>query len=262
MTDLLERTDIEGRAEGAPELRLLGGFDLRRGGDTVELPLNAQRLLAFVALHERPVLRVHVAASLWMDTTDDKAGANLRSTMWRIRRTGHALLASSGRYLRVDEHVRIDVRDLLHMERHRLAERVPEAGIDDRWLSFGGDLLPDWYDDWVVVERERLRQLRLHALERWCERLSASGRHGDAIDLGLAAVALEPLRESSHRAVIRAHLAEGNVDQALRQYDTFAAMLRLELDLAPSPLMHALVAPLTRRVAPPDSHGGDIERAY
>ena len=64
-------------------------------------------------------------------------------------------------------------------------------------------MLPACYDDWVLVQRDRFRQLRLHALEALCERLTASGRYGEAIDAGLAAVCAEPLRESSHRVLIR-----------------------------------------------------------
>ena len=43
-----------------------------------------------------------------------------------------------------------------------------------------GELLPDWYDDWVLLERERFRQLRLHALDALCDDLTRAGRHWDA----------------------------------------------------------------------------------
>ena len=84
--------------------------------------------------------------------------------------------------------------------------------------SFAADLLPSWYDDWVIVERERLRQIRVHALEELSRRLAAGHRYGDAIDAALAAIAADPLRESAHRRLIEAHLAEGNVSEAIRQY--------------------------------------------
>ena len=97
-----------------------------------------------------------------------------------------------------------------------------------------GDLLPDWDDEWVLLERERFRQIRLHALERSCELLMASGRLTEAIDAGLAALAAEPLRESAHRVLIRAHLAEGNRFEALRQFERYRDLMRSELGLAPS----------------------------
>jgi len=106
------------------------------------------------------------------------------------------------------------------------------------------DVLPDWYDDWALVERERFRQIRLHALERLCQRLASEGVHGEAIAAGLHAVQAEPLRESAHRALIQAHLAEGNLVEALRQYSRCHRMLGEELGVEPSPSLQALVAGL------------------
>ena len=84
----------------------------------------------------------------------------------------------------------------------------PPLGLD--LLCRAGELLPHWYDDWVVIERERFRQLRLHALDALCESLAAAGRYAAAVEAGRASVAAEPLRESAHRLLIQAHLAEGN----------------------------------------------------
>ncbi len=106
------------------------------------------------------------------------------------------------------------------------------------------ELLPEWYDDWVLLERERLRQIRLHSLEALCTRLSTLGRHGLAIEAGLAAVRAEPLRESAHRVVIRAHLAEGNASEALRQFAELVNVLSENLGIAPSAATADLVAAL------------------
>ena len=103
-----------------------------------------------------------------------------------------------------------------------------------------GDLLPDWYDEWLVFERERVRLLRLLALEALCDRFSRAGWHAEATQAGLAAVAAEPLRESAHRALMRAHLADGNPGEAIRQYRILATLLHRELGLHPSPEMRAL----------------------
>ena len=80
----------------------------------------------------------------------------------------------------------------------------------DESRQLEGDLLPDWYDDWLEIERERLRQLRVHALEHLGEHALRRGRFGAAIDRALAAIAADPLRESAHRLLIRAYIAEGN----------------------------------------------------
>jgi DNA-binding SARP family transcriptional activator len=109
---------------------------------------------------------------------------------------------------------------------------------------FGGDLLPDWYDDWVLIERERFRQLRLHALEALCEALGGAGAYGMAIEAGLACVAAEPLRESAHRALMKVHLAEGNPAEAVRQYRLYRKLAAEELGLAPSGQMQHIVQAL------------------
>jgi DNA-binding SARP family transcriptional activator len=86
----------------------------------------------------------------------------------------------------------------------------------------------------VLLERERLHQRLLHGTEALVAQLSALGRHADAVEVALSAVAADPLRESAHRAVMAAYVAEGNTVEALRQYQRFAVLLRVELDLAPT----------------------------
>ena len=107
-----------------------------------------------------------------------------------------------------------------------------------------GELLPEWFDDWIVVERERLRQVRLHGLEALCDRLSAAGHHSQAVQVGIAAVADEPLRESAQRTLIQAHLAEGNVSEAVRQFQVYRRLLREELGVGPSAALEGLVPPV------------------
>ena len=64
-------------------LALLNGFELTNRGLHVDIPLSAQRLLAFLAFQERPLLRLHVAGNLWPDSPEARATANLRSSLWR-----------------------------------------------------------------------------------------------------------------------------------------------------------------------------------
>ena len=98
----------------------------------------------------------------------------------------------------------------------------------------------------MLIERERFRQLRLHALEALCERRMAAGRVRHALEAALAAVAAEPLRESAQRTLVRLHLAEGNHAEALRQYHIYRELLNDQLGLEPSTQMQALVHGLLR----------------
>ena len=213
-------------------LFLLDGFELRRTEVPVPpVPLAVQRLVAFLALHERPLHRLHVAASLWPDTTEEKARASLRSTVWRLRLIGDDVLSVTATHMRLAGHVWVDVREAVAAAR-RLVDGSGQA-VDSNRLALSGDLLADWYDDWVLIERERVRQLRLHALEALCGRLTATGRFAEAIDAGLLAVASEPLRESAQVALIRAHLEEGNRIEAVRQYERYRRLLEEELGVEP-----------------------------
>jgi DNA-binding SARP family transcriptional activator len=230
-------------------LRLLGGFGLTCDGEPLALPLGAQRLIAFLALRDRSVQRVYVAGTLWLDTTEARSCANLRSALWRVRQYGCDVVRATGLDLRLDPVVRVDVAEAVGGA-HRLLARAPAPGDLELAPVFMGDLLPDWYDDWVQSERERFRQLRLHALEALAERLIDAGRFGEAADACLAAVGADPLRESAYRVLIRLHLAEGNWSEAIRQYNLFTRLLRKELGLRPSPHMKELLLALPRAARP------------
>jgi len=226
-------------------LRLLNVFALECDGVRLQLPTSAQRVIAFVALHNRPLRRPYVAGSLWLESPEDRAYANLRSALWRLRRCGHHLVEAEGSELSLGRDVDVDLRELERLARSAVAGTASDLLAVDASL-LGSDLLPGWYDDWVLIEREHYRQMRLHALDALCERLSAGGRLQEALEAGFAAVAGEPLRESAQRALIRVHLAEGNVGEAVRQYRLYRRLLHEQLGIEPSRLMEELVSGLDR----------------
>jgi DNA-binding SARP family transcriptional activator len=221
---------------------LLDGFELGIGGTAIEVALSAQRLLAFLAVQERPVLRAYVAGCLWVDKSDDDAKANLRAALSGLRQPGIALVESSANHLRLNPAVSVDLREAIDGARKLLDPHGEVVDGDAEEFLLSGDILPEWDEDWVSIERERLRQLRLHALDTLCGRLTAKGRLAEAIDVGLAAVAAEPLRESAHRVLIRAHLSEGNRAEAVRQYEAYRDLLWSGLGVSPSPQLRALMA--------------------
>jgi DNA-binding SARP family transcriptional activator len=227
---------------------LSGAFELSCNGETIDLATPAQRVLAFLALHEQPVRRNHVAGVLWLDSNEERAAGSLRSALWRIRQCGESIVEITHRGLRLSPAVCVDVREAILWAR-RVGDATHEIDTDDVRQAFaGGELLADWYDDWVLLERERLRQLRLHAAEVLTQRLVMVGRYAEAMEVALAALRSEPLRESAHRAVISVHLAEGNRSEALRQFRQYRDLLRAQLGLEPSELMNGLVNALDVRV--------------
>lgn len=229
----------------AARISLLGGFGLHLHGERVELPHTAERLISFLALHPRALMRVFVAGSLWMNASESQACSSLRSLLWHVRARTPVIDATST-HLSLAPGVEVDVAECAAVVRRLHDSDEPPSRADVHALCEAGELLPDWYDDWVLIERERHRQLRLHAIEQLCVCLSAEGRHAAATEAGLVAVASEPLRESAHRVLIAAHLAEGNASEALRQYGVCCRLLRRDLELGPSPALERLIAPVRR----------------
>ena len=116
------------------------------------------------------------------------------------------------------------------------------------WLA--AELLPGWYEDWVLLEAENWRQLRLHALEAAAGVLAGAARFGEAVAAAQAAVEADPLRESSHAALIAVHLSEGNQSEAVREFEHYRQQLKTALGLEPSERLRALVAGLSRPSRP------------
>lgn len=217
----------------AARISLLGGFGLHLHGERVELPHTAERLISFLALHPRALMRVFVAGSLWMNASESQACSSLRSLLWHVRARTPVIDATST-HLSLAPEVEVDVAECAGVVRRLHDSDEPPSRADVHALCEAGELLPDWYDDWLTVERERLRQRRLHSLETACRRLTAAGRYAEAVEAGLSAVAVEPLRETGHAAVIGAHLAEGNLIEASRQYEQLRDLLRENLGTVPS----------------------------
>jgi DNA-binding SARP family transcriptional activator len=224
----------------------MGGFALRLRGVQLEVPLAAQRVIAFLALQGRPVHRLVISGTLWIDSSEEHAGASLRTALWRLGQIAAGAVCSRGQTLALSETVATDIAHASSRASLLLERPEEHCERDLELLGISGDLLPDWYDDWVLIERERFRQLRLHALESLCRALSAAGAHAQAVHAGLMAVAVEPLRESSHRALMSAYLAEGNPSEALRHGGLYKHQLAEALGIDPSPRMEMLIARIGR----------------
>ena len=239
-------------------LRLLDGFSLQHDDGYIDLPYGTQRLLALLALRgicQRSV----VAGTLWPDVPESQALASLRTGVWRMNQIIPDLLLCDGSSLRMSGATSVDVREQEAFTTRLLRAHPnhPEHPDDLDWLDAGiatlwaGELLPGWYDDWVIFERERLTQLRLHALEATAGLLTHQHRLDTALQLALEAVRTEPLRETATHRLICVYLAEGNVSDAVHQYDLFRELLVRELGVEPSleltELIPAGTAALTRR---------------
>lgn len=226
-------------------LSLLGGFRLDCGPGDQVLPATSERVLAYLALHDpRGPNRALVAGSLWPDTSDAQAAANLRSALWRLRRVDERLVTTHGQHLHLGPEVAVDVRALEALAARLLHQPASEPAPEVDATGLARELLPGYWDSWLVFERERLRQLALSALDRLVDLQIDHGRPTDAVLTGLAAVEADPLRESAALALIRAHLACGNHSEAIRHAERYRALLQRELGIEPSPRLQAHLVPL------------------
>ncbi|OEJ56610.1 hypothetical protein BGM19_38920 [Streptomyces agglomeratus] len=233
-------------SESRVRLQLLRAFELSDDGSHLILPLASKRLIAFLALRKDAAERSWAAERLWPDCTPCRATANLRSALFHVRRAGSPhLIDCVGHTLRLSPAAGTDL-DLVS----KAASEVT-AGLDlPPELRTGliealrRELLPDWSEDWLVLERERWDQLRLHALETLARQLRAEQRYVPALQTALSAVAIDPVRETAHRIVMEVHIAEGNTAIALKRYQAYKAFLERELNITPSQQMAQLVKDL------------------
>ena len=228
------------------EISVLGTFAVRVGGSELTgLSVGSQRLLVFLALHDRAVGRMAMAGTIWPEAGDIKAGISLRSALSRLDAPTREAIVGASAGLRLAETVVVDLRvaqalaqRLLHHDVAPLPDDLDARAV----ASLSLELLPDWYDDWVLAEAEDWRQLRMNALEALAQLLIDAGRLGEAAGAARAAMRVEPLRESSHATLIKVHVAEGNQSEALRAYDRYRELLSGELGLEPTALLSDLIA--------------------
>ena len=224
---------------GFLEVGLLGGFSLGLG---VALPKPVQRLLAFLALHPKPVAREFLAFSLWPNVADRKASASLRTAMWSASRLAPNVVITEQGTAQLAPKVSVD------FDRCRCIAYGPslaDVGETGRSLieAFGSDLLPGWYDEWVLRHRDSWSELRVRALESLGRAYLRRSDFLMASHAAVAAIAVDATRESARRLLIESYLAEGNWAQARAAYDRFAVELGRELGIAPSERLRELVEP-------------------
>lgn len=224
------------------ELCLFGGPYVVRAGRHLAVPEGSKRLLVFVALHEGRRDRRHVAGTLWPSGGDERAAGNLRSALWRLKKASIDTVEADKFAIWLRPGTTTDIGMLNEWATRMIRGRATPRDLRiPHWDACATDLLPGWYDEWVIFERERLRQRVLHALEQLGRELIGQGRCAEAVDVATEAVGAEPLRESAQRVLIEAHMAEGNVVEARRLYSTYRQLLRRELSIEPSVHLTQLV---------------------
>jgi DNA-binding SARP family transcriptional activator len=235
-----------------PVLHLFGGPFVTYEGRRLEIPEGSKRLIVFVALHRGRVERRYAAGALWPVGNDVRAAGNLRSALWRLNRAGIRLLSADKHSLAMRDDVLVDLHLVSSWAGRLIADTASDddLGVMPRGLD-ALDLLPGWYDDWALLERERVRQRLLHGLEALSRQLARVGRCAEAVEAAMMAVSAEPLRESAQRSLIQAHLTEGNWVEGRRTFEAYRQLLRRELGTQPDSELAAMVRRPAERPRPP-----------
>lgn len=219
--------------EPTRRLEVLGGLGL---SPPDRLSGIGRRVVAHLAVRGPRELRGLVCAELWPDVPDERARANLRRALWQLP---VGWVVANGPDLILDANVDIaKAREVANR-----AIRTGELSWDEVEL-LSRDLLPGWYEEWVLIEQESFHLLRVQALEKGCRTATIAGDYVLSTRAGFVAVQSEPLRESAVFALVEAHLGEGNRSLAIRRYRTYAKLLSDELRTLPGDALEQLVRPL------------------
>ena len=171
----MERTPVR--------IQVLGGFALAMQGQAVQLPVQAQRLVVLLAVRDRTP-RAVAAGLLWGDVLQTRALSNLRNAIWRLNAASAEILEGGRDVVALRPGVSTDLDDARRLGRD-VAAGVSPAGMPAALDLLEHDLMPSWDEDWLLMERERQRQVRLHAAEALSRALRAQGRHAEAVQAAL-----------------------------------------------------------------------------
>jgi predicted ATPase/DNA-binding SARP family transcriptional activator len=225
------------------EVRLLGAFEISHGGKTIAITSRpAQSLFAYLilnagALHRREKL----AGLLWPDSLEETARENLRHALWRMRKAFPTTVAAE--YVRSDDlSIGFNASALYWLDAAEV-EKLNETTSADSLIAtlsvYRGELLPGFYDEWVVLEREHISSLFEHHMARLMSMLQEQKRWLDLLDWGERWIRLGQKPEPAYRALMVAHAAHGDLSKVAVTYERCVKSLR-ELGIQPSEQTRAL----------------------
>lgn len=221
----------------------------------MHIAARQQRLITALAIHG-PRPRSYLVGLLWPESHESRAMESLRVSMHLVSRQVPGLLVKGGADLSLSDLVDVD----LHRVRACVRELI-QTGLNGNaaWsldLLRDAELLPGWYDDWVLFEQGRLRQDRLRAFHIIARESLARCDFEVALEAAEAALELEPLYESAVGLLIQAQRQQGNNAAALRAFEKYRAKLQEDMGLAPSEAIRGLVSQISWQ--PGRTQTGDI----
>ncbi len=245
-------------------IRLLGDFSLIYA-DRQVTNLNAMRLqslLAYLVLHrDIPQHRQHLAFLFWPDTTEAQARNNLRQLLHQLRQA----LPAVEQFLSADTQMvywhpvtpfHLDVAEFEQTLTEAAAatrrndQHALQAALEQADSLYRGELLPGCYDEWILPERERLRQRHLQALEHLLRLFEGQGDTITAIRYAQRLIGLDPLSEDLYRRLMRLFALNNDRASALHVYHTCVTTLQREMGVDPDPATREAYERLMQQEAP------------
>jgi WD40 repeat protein/class 3 adenylate cyclase len=226
------------------QIRLLGQFDIRIDGKRVAISSRVgQSLFAYLALTAGiPHRREKLAGMFWPDTSDENSRKNLRNELWRIRKAISAQQSTESEYLLADEftltfnHDAEYWLDVSQMERSDLDLQSLTSNLS----LYQGELLPGFYDDWIVLERERIQAIFESRMEQLIEQLVVAERWIAIQEWGERWLAFGKAPESAYRALMLASGVHGDMAKVASLYQRCTDDLQEHLGVKPSAETRAL----------------------
>ena len=247
---------------------MFGKFCVHHDGEPLAnaIPAKAQELFAYLLLHRRAHPREKLATLLWPHGTTQRAKAYLRKALWQLRQSiepddtdDAPTLQADGDWVQIHpeadtcldvavfENAFEEVRDCAMSE----MTAAQEEALEEAASLYTGDLLENWYQDWCLQERERLKDMLLRILDRLTRCFEQRGAYDSGIQYGLQALRIDPARERIHRHLMRLRARAGDRCGALRQYERCAEVLDQELGVRPTTATRRLHEQIQEDAFPP-----------
>ncbi|HVN56314.1 MAG TPA: tetratricopeptide repeat protein [Anaerolineaceae bacterium] len=220
------------------EIRLLGQFEIVQDGKRVNIPTrNAQTLFAYLVLNAgRAYRRERLAGLLWPDSSEENARSNLRHELWRLRK---AIGAGNGSYFLIDDlTIAFNPQSNFSLDVHKLENISIESNRSNDLIealsNYGGDLLPGFYEEWVLIERDRFYTLFEARIARLLQILESERRWMQILDWGMRWIALGQGSEIAYRALMSAYAGMGDLSKIAATYERLTQTLQQEQGIGPS----------------------------
>ncbi|HUP65849.1 MAG TPA: BTAD domain-containing putative transcriptional regulator [Thermoanaerobaculia bacterium] len=222
------------------DLRFFGGFQAKLDGNDLQFPTRkSEGLLAYLAMPPGNThAREKLAALLWSESGDDQARQSLRQTIFTLRKVLNSedvlVSGDSDRIALNEEHVTVDA-----IRFQEILSTGDSARVADAVELYRGDFLEgltineENFENWVQIERERLREMVLSAAADLLDRQVAEGKLDSAVQSALRILGIDPLRESTHRTLMRIYLQQGRREAAIKQFQACSESLRRHLQVEP-----------------------------